>query len=321
MQIGIIGLGNIGGEICAQSERLGWKVGMILKEDGVYATPQRKIDDFKNYPSHCSDLDAVFLTIPTFDDGATAFNYLKFFLEKNIPVITSEKGALSNYFAELRPWKSKIGYSATVGGGTRLLKYAEAHVGSTVLEIHAVLNGTLNFIFELLAHGVSINDAVSKAKVLKYAEPGSNSPLELINKEAISDVPMKSAILFNLVNPANFSVKAKDFTRKAIGEKELKKLIDESKKMRYVVSIMKKDDIPDMIGGFIYHCSQNWTIAGGFLSIETLASIRPLFPRGAENAIFITSQGGDLHSLIGPGAGPGPTVSAMIKDAMDLIKK
>ena len=102
MKIGIIGAGNIGSELYRKAIALGWDVRFLVKADGVYKDLDEKIDEVDNYLNYCDGLDVVFLAIPTFDDGKTAYDYMISLLEKEIPVVTCEKGALSNYFPELK---------------------------------------------------------------------------------------------------------------------------------------------------------------------------------------------------------------------------
>jgi homoserine dehydrogenase len=321
MKVGIIGAGNIGSVLCKKVKQIGWSIQFVLKNDGVYKNQSEKIDSKKNYKKYFDKLDIVFLAIPTIDDGSIAYEYMKYFLEKNIPVVTCEKGALSNYFSELEKWKDKIGYSATVGGGTRLLRYVEERISPSTQEIHSVINGTLNYIFDELLKGISLSDAVSEAQRLGYVEPGSKNSLEVINKEAVGDIPMKTAILFNFANVTKKKLRAKDIKINKITEKTLNQLIKKSNKMRYIVSITReKNEKQEIIGGF-NHTFNDWNISGGFKNIGDSPLYTELVPSGVNNAVIIYEGkfGNDgTYKLSGQGAGAGPTASSMIKDAIML---
>jgi len=324
---GIIGTGNIGSELYRKLQKKGWAVRWVIDSEGVYRdmSKKEKIDDTRNYENYFSDLDIIFLAIPTLDDGKTAFDYISSSLEKKIPIVTCEKGALSNYFSELEEKieEEKIGYSATVGGGSRLLKYLEERRGPQITEIHAVINGTLNYIFYRISNGSSLGEAVEETKRLGYAEPGSKKPLDVINKEATGDVPMKAAILFNISNFCNEYMRAKDVKPHRINTSELKKLLKEATNRRYIVSITReKNKEEDVIWGFKHNVG-DWYISAGFKHINDNPLFKKLVPSGVDNAILISEGefGRDGSYVIsGPGAGPGPTTNSMIIDAERILK-
>ena len=329
MRVGIIGAGNIGSELFKRVKQLRWDVLFVLKSDGVYKNLTEKVD-VGNYQKYIYQkyirtgvLDAVFLAIPTLDDGKVAFDYLSFYLPHNIPVITCEKGALSNYFSELEKWLDNIGYGATVGGGTRLLMYAKEMISNNTLEIHAVINGTLNYIFDEISRGRTLGEVTSEAKRMGYAEPGAEDPLDIINRESVEDVPMKTAILFNVCSFSSEVIKGKEIVARKIKERDLKKLIRESCKRRFVVSIRKGNkNQNDNIGGFSHEVGE-WTISGGFIDITANSTFRELVPHGVNNAIIICEgkyRVDGIYRLSGQGAGAGPTVSSMIKDVFCLVK-
>jgi len=323
MKVGIIGAGHIGSELYRRINSLGWDVEFVLRSDGVYRNLSEKIDELDNYPNYLNSLNVAFLAIPTLDDGKTAFDYMRSILEKDIPVVTCEKGALSNYFSELEKWLDKIGYSAAVGGGTRLLRYLEERINPEVEQIHAVLNGTLNYIFDEVSHGRSLGEVVEETKKLGYAEPGAKTPLEVINKEATEDVPMKSSILFNICKFTQRHMRAKDIKPHKIGEPELKRLIKESNNRRYIVSITKENDEEDTIGGF-RHQVDDWIISVGFKNIYENPLFLQLIPSGVNNSVLIYEGVYGINGtyrLSGQGAGAGPTTSSMIKDAIILLQK
>ena len=321
MKIGIIGAGNIGSELYRKTKALGWDIKFVLKDDGVYKNFDERIDELKFHKKYEKGIDLAFLAIPTLDDGNAAYKYIKSFIKESIPVVTCEKGALSNYFRYLRPYLDKIGYSATVGGGTRLLRYLEERISPDVKEIHAVINGTLNYIFDEVSRGRSLGEVAEEAKKLGYAEPGAKNHLEVINKEATKDIPMKTSILFNISKLASNCVNAKNIKCNEIGEPELKKLIKESKKRRYIVSISKEDNGEDIIGGF-KHKIEDWIISAGFKDISENSLYSKLVPSGVNNSILICEGEHGINGtyvLSGQGAGAHPTASSMIKDAINLV--
>jgi homoserine dehydrogenase len=324
MRVGVVGAGHIGSELCSRLEGLGAEVAFVLKTSGVYKHGQRA-GPLEDLPSHADGLDAAFLAIPTLDDGRAAFDYLRFFLGRGTPVVTCEKGALSNYFAELSASLDKVGYSATVGGGTRMLRYLEerSSPASRVDEVHAVVNGTLNYVFDQVAKGRSLAEVVDETKKLGYAEPGAVTPLDVVNKEAAEDVPMKASILFNIFAGRKAAMRARDVFPRRIGESELKTLVREASNRRYMVSFTREDGEEDAIGGFTHRAGE-WTVSAGFKRVSDNPLYQQLVPTGVNNALLV-SEGRygreGTYRLTGPGAGAGPTVSAMLNDANRILAR
>lgn len=318
-RVAIIGAGNIGSELYRKLLLLGWEVACVVKSDGVYKNLHDRIDRLDSYLDRCRSVDIAFLAIPTLDDGTAAYEYLMSFLELGKPIVTCEKGALSSHFTELEPFLHLIGYSATVGGGTRFLRYMEGHIGPWTQQIHAVLNCTLNFLLSEVERGRPFVDAAADAKRLGYAEPGLSDPFEIFNQEAKEDVVMKTAILFNLSDFTRERIRASDFEVKEMRDSEVTQVIREAKRRRYIVSITRGEpDRDDRLGGFQHQVGE-WTIRAGFQALD----VNPLFSQlvlpGISNGLIIYEGADGIYRATGPGGGPGPTTSAMAKDALHLL--
>lgn len=326
-KIGIIGVGNIGSELYHRVQLIGWDIGAVVDVDGVYSELPKNngLGEAQDYLKHFEGLDLVFLAIPTVDDGAIASRYMRNCLDRNILVVTCEKGALSNNFTDFEEdiKHGRIGYSATVGGGSKLLNYLQERKGAHVRELHAVVNGTLNYIFDGLSKGRSLGEVIEEAKKLGYAEPGAVNPIEVINKEAINDVPMKTAILFNLFNPGEERIKARDIKTHYIQDSELRTLEREAQERRYIVSISRTGNGEENVIWGFKHQVGDWHISAGFKHLRDNPLFRKLIPSGVDNALLISE--GDFgrdgsYVVSGPGAGAGPTTNSMIIDAERLIK-
>lgn len=303
----VIGRGKIGSGLIKELSKINWRVKFSLDNNWLYRG-NKKIADVKNYRKYIKNADCAFLAIPTLDDGKIAFDFIKFFAQKNIPIITCEKGSLANYYSRLLASMDKIGYNATVGGGTRMLEYLKARNAKNFTEIAAVVNGTLNFVFDEVARGRSMEKVFSEAILRGYTEPGATKPLEIINSE-LKDVLLKSVILFNASRLSSKFLYAKNIRPRKIFAPDLKKIIRD-KKMRCTVSISKKPQ--KIIGGFCVK-SGGWHLSAGFKNIN-----EPWLPRGVNNALLIRERGGD-YFLQGPGAGVEPTVLSMIQDARKMF--
>lgn len=319
-KIGLIGYGKIGKEVEKRALQRGWAVPVIIEISGVYsssmkqkiAEPSEWLDCFRK-----ENVDIAVLCIPTLDDGTTAYNYIKTSVGNEIPIVTSEKGAWGNYGPELKPWIDKIGYSAVVGGGTRMLHWIKGRISPETKAMYFVLNGTLNHTFDGLARGKPLEEVIDEVKKLGYAEPGAQTPLEVINTEAGKDIPMKTASLINVCGLGE--IRAKEIEVANIYDKDLKKLVREATFRRYIVSITKEEDEEDVIGGFNLKIN-DWYVSGGFKNRIHNPLFLQLIPPGVNNAALIYGFEG-TYILTGPGAGATPTVmGSIIKDIQDLLK-
>ncbi|MEK7132950.1 MAG: hypothetical protein AAB830_02755 [Patescibacteria group bacterium] len=329
-KIVIIGFGLIGKALKAKIDKVpGWNILHIVDKDRTFSASGEALDSF-NPESPRLDLlipegcDLAFLAIPTYDKGETAYCYIRYAVERGIPVVTCEKGALSYYWTNLEKFMGKIGYSATVGGGTRLLPYLKQRVhGRDDVVVHVVVNGTLNYIFDEMAHaGRSYGEAVEEAQRLGYAEPGATDYLQVLNGE-IKDTVMKTAILFNACMKKSKTMRPDDVSLKLLEKDDLARLIKESKNRRYIVSFLPpgNEQENDIIGGFEYECD-GWRISAGFQAINSNPLFLNWLPRGVNNSV-LTYEGDfgedGIYALSGPGAGSKPTTASMIRDAKILL--
>ena len=324
LKVGVIGAGNIGTALIRRIRDLDGTIPWIAENDGIYnldAAGFNKIGGPEAFNDFLPTANLVFLAIPTLEGGKVAHDYLQHCIRCNIPVITCEKGAFSQFFPELEPHLDRIGFSAVVGGGTMLLRCLRQRLPLQEPRIFAVLNGTLNYLLDQVAHGESIDEAVRGAQRLGYAEPGADNPLDVVNAEATGDVPKKAAILFNCANLTLTRVRAGEIQASPIDEPTLRRLVHTAGYRRYIVSITPEgDNDNDVIGGF-QHIVDGWCIRGGFRAIIGNPTLERLRLPGVNNGLLICE--GPLgrygeYSLQGPGAGPDATAEAMLKDAMRL---
>lgn len=305
-RIGLIGYGAIGQEVERRVLQRGWTIPVIARTSGIYDAEGIKIDELSYWLEHFAKTDAAVLCIPTYDDGALAFSYIRSLVGNGIPVVTCEKGALGNYFPELKPWISNnsIGYSAVVGGGTRLLHWSRGRLSPETEEIHLVINGTLNYIFDGLSQGKALEEVVEEAVELGYAEPGAQEPVGMISTEAGSDVPMKTSVFINVCGLGE--VRAKEIEVHDIGEEALRELVSGAALRRYIVSITREEKHEDALGGFRFK-TDDWYISAGFKDRTHNPLFPQLIPPGVNNVALISGPAG-VYTLTGPGAGPTPTV-------------
>lgn len=344
---GLIGFGNIGREIIRQTTQPG-----VAKRLGLAAKPEIIVTstdvtlingqvstDYKNLSDIPKLPEVLFIAIPSSDDGTVAYEYITHALEKGTLVITCEKGALVNHFAQLQKLSdnfARLGVTATVGGGTRLLHVTREYsqdIGN-IGQIHLALNGTLAAIMDWVAplkgSGISLPKAAEQAVAEGYAEPGSNSAAAVIRAEAEGDIAKKLAIFYNIVGLGPKFLDWHDL-RFSLTDDEVARSTDPSTPRRFIASLYAPSYLKnypnspedDIIGGFnVDH--DGWRLVGGFRRVEASPLLMPLGALvGPGNGIVLAlgPDGSDgVYTLTGPGAGVNPTVNAMLDDFVRLKK-
>lgn len=321
---GLIGFGTIGQEVARQLPANGGRLEFVARSDRVTsADPNEVISDTPDQSEAYPDVDVVFLAIPTLDDGTRARRYIEQFTDRGTPVVTCEKGALANYYSELRSRLDRIGLSAAVGGGTRMLHYAKEQMDGRVMEVHVVLNGTLNFIMDGVANGTAMAEMVKESKDKGYAEPQAKSVLEVLNGEAVGDVPKKATILFNYAFETK-GIRSSDIKCAPLTKSDLESLERDAVHLRCVVSIKRAGTSATKPALRIFeHEADGWVMCGGFWDIEQDILLKRLVPRGIDNALLVAKEGSSditqQDALVGPGAGAEATADSMMIDTRELL--
>lgn len=308
-RVGIIGGGTIASGLHLPLEKMGVKICFTLRRGDTGVSFENLLEREKP--------DCVFLAISTLDKGEAARDYVLACMRVGIPVVTCEKGALAYHSEVLQPYFSEIGFNATVGGGSRILEYLQSwHFAAHKAEIHAVLNGTLNFIFdEVRRYGRTLDEACASAIKLGYAEPGTRDTLDLLNRELL-DVVMKMCILFNTTFAIDRLITPDDFLQPVFVKDDLAKLTEEAETSRLVVSFIGISQKRPYLSvrylcGFRFNNESR--IEVGLHRITDASNLDAWLPSGVYNAVHII-DGAHRHTLSGPGAGVETTVRAMLAD-------
>ncbi|MFH0891503.1 MAG: hypothetical protein V1867_01850 [Candidatus Falkowbacteria bacterium] len=333
VKAGVIGLGRVGKELARQITARHWDVIFAADSKNTYRIHERLTDDelvkvrmtglsYGEYPDFIkrSGLDALFLAIPSRSDQI-AFFYAYHALKRGIAVITCEKGMLSDCSSALEIWlkKNRIGYAATVGGGTMILPEIQKRLNlhSSPPAIYAVLNGTLNFLFG--------GGTIAEALKLGLTEPGANDPIAVVNAE-IMDTARKAVITHNTILNTKQPININDLSIVPVTPPAFYRLTTGG--FRYYV-IFSSERLPKIIEGWNNYICFHKTIGrgsiiGGFFEPSKNEFLQKLVIPGANNAFAMDSPYEECREIFpypagGPGAGPEPTAAAMIKDADNLL--
>ena len=125
------------------------------------------------------EIDAELLVDATptnIQDGEPSASLLESAMKTKKNIITANKGPLALAFSsviEKAEYNNVVlKYSATVGGGTPVLEFGRKCLeADRILEMHAILNGTTNYMLtEMDNRGLSYQEALKEAQELGYAE-------------------------------------------------------------------------------------------------------------------------------------------------------
>ncbi|MBN1332135.1 MAG: homoserine dehydrogenase [Synergistales bacterium] len=113
---------------------------------------------------------------PDLERGEPATSYIMMALDKGKDVVTSNKGPLfHNYhiLSEIASQrKASFLFEGTVMTGTPVFSlFRRCLIGSRVLRIEGVLNGTSNFILDMMKRGSSFERALMEVQRRAYSEP------------------------------------------------------------------------------------------------------------------------------------------------------
>lgn len=328
----IVGAGNVGSELIGMvakpevAKRLGLlqMPDYVLRQDGWHENSPEGFVTEKD-GTVLPDTDLLFIASPSTADHDPMLSLTREQIDKGRIVVTAEKGMLADNSKEFR-YQNRLGYWATVGGGTKLLPTLEFHTQDpdNIREIHLALNATLTYIFGEASSGRSLVQVVEAAEKLGYSEPGSSSTYDIVNGEASFDVPRKLAIVWNTIFGDLAYLEPNAITTELTEENVLKAL-NEADKYRYLVSLFSERDLTraeamseDKIGGFkLIH--EGWVLIGGLQRVDRTNSIGRFRATSGPEAGFYVNLGPVDQStndgetfVMGTGAGGATTANAML---------
>ncbi|MBN1366770.1 MAG: homoserine dehydrogenase [Dehalococcoidales bacterium] len=318
--IGLMGLGTVAGQVVQvlldekKAKVLADYVGspVILRKVKVIGVdlerPLAKAIDSKLMTTDEEEFfntDGIDIVVEAIGGEKPAFEYLKRALTGGKHVVTSNKEVIAKHGVEL--WslaaQNNVGlhYEASAGGGIPLIApFQRDLVANRIISIHAIINGTTNYILSRMAReGVEFATALKKAQELGYAESNPRNDLDGI------DATYKLAILASLA--FHCQVRPHDVYCEGVS-KLTKRDFQYAKELGYAVKLLaiaRQDDNTIQV-----------RVHPVFLPEDAmLSSVDGVF-----NAIQVE---GDLVGKLlfyGQGAGAFPTSSAVVADIASAAK-
>jgi homoserine dehydrogenase len=225
-------------------------------------------------------------------------------LENGKDVVTANKALIAQHGNELftaaRKFGRTIALEAAVCGGIPILSaLSTALQANTLQSIHAIVNGTSNYILSQMESGkTTYRDAVLQAQKLGYAE--ANPAMDVDGTDAVQ----KLTILAQLGFGANVSWKSVP----CFGIESIESIdFRYAKELGYRIKLLAVAEYSS--GGLELHVSP--TLVRGD---NPLARVRDAF-----NAVRVVGDSVGSVFFQGLGAGQLPTASAVVGDVIDTI--
>ena len=288
----------------------------LLENEGIPSSPHIVRDKILEM----NIFNSVFVDCTASPDVAEIYGDL---LSHNVSVVTANKIAASSdyeHYAELKNTARTRGvkflFETNVGAGLPIINTINdlRHSGDTILGLKAVLSGTLNYIFNVLAEDVPFSRAVAMAKEAGYAEPDPRIDLSgtdvvrklvILARESGYRVEQSDVVKNLFVPDYIFEGSTDDFWAKvpeldASFEEKRRVLAAEGKKWRFVASL------------------ENGTCSVGLQEVEAGHPFYNL--EGSNNIILITTTRYNEYPLQikGYGAGASVTAAGVFADIMSI---
>jgi len=320
LRIALLGGGNVGAQVAAllieHGDELASRAGAGLELIGVAV---RDLDAVRTpaIPRELLTTDAESLiggadiVIELMGGLEPARTLILQAINSGADVITGNKALLATHGAELFDAAEQVGaqlyYEAAVGGAIPIIRpLRDSLAGDRVKRILAIVNGTTNFILDLMEReDATLEDALAKATELGYAEADPTADIEGY------DAAQKVSILASLAFHTNFPLDA--VYREGITAVTIEQ-VEAARKAGYVVKLLAicerltDESGVDGVSARVYPAL--------IPAAHPLAAVH-----GANNAVFIEAEAAGSLMFYGAGAGGLQTASAVLGDLVSAARR
>jgi aspartokinase/homoserine dehydrogenase 1 len=240
-----------------------------------------------------------------------------------VSVVTANKIACSSAYENYRDLKNtaqakgvKFIFETNVGAGLPIINTMNDLIksGDRILELEAVLSGTLNYIFNTLDKDKPLSDVIRQAKELGFSEPDPRIDLSGV------DVIRKLIILSR---ESGYKIEEKQVKVSPILPKEC----FEGDIEQFWQKVSKYDDEFEQKRAALEKNNQKWRFVARLkngkasVSLAEVGTDHPLYHlEGSNNIIMITTERYKEHPMIikGYGAGAEVTAAGMFADVIRI---
>ncbi len=318
INIGIIGLGQIGGrlykEISSKKNDIRLKTGVKVN---IIAISAKNINKKRNFNfnkkifyknplsiARHPEVDIVFELVGF--SGGLSKKIVEVSLKNKKHVITANKALIAkngerlSYLAEKN--KVNLEFEASVGGGIPILRTIKDGLSTNkITKVVGILNGTCNYILSKMETSKdSFANVLKKAQNLGYAEP-RNPKFDLNGSDTLSKVRILSSLAFNTKISTNKCL------LNGIENIEIED-IEIADTLNYKIKLL---GITEIINNKLFERVHPCLIRKN----TYIANVN-----GVMNAIILEGKPVGQSILQGEGAGPGPTSSALMSDLLSVLR-
>jgi homoserine dehydrogenase len=230
------------------------------------------------------------------------------------PVVTANKAVIARHGEEIAAVAARAGVyvliEAAVGGGIPIIEPLKQSLGGNrVQRVSGIINGTTNYILSRMAdEGAAYGAVLADAQRLGYAEADPAADVE--GHDAADKIAILAALAFGGPVP-----------RSAIATEGIDRLdardVSYAAQLGYVVKLLAVAERMDGV--------EPGAVPGNALPLDV--RVHPtLLPRqhplagvhGVNNAILVEGDPVGQVMFFGPGAGAGPTASAVVADILNI---
>ncbi len=313
--IGLLGMGVVGGGVarvlCEKQEELARLVGRPLSLKSILVRDPRKpracdlphllttsIEDILNNPD-------VRIVVEVMGGQDPALDYILKSISLGKHVVTANKEVMARHGPDILTLARKKGvqvlFEATVAGGTPIIApLLRDLVANDILSIHAIINGTTNYILTKMAYeGLDFGIALKQAQELGYAEADPTNDVEGI------DAAYKLAILATLAFRAR--VKDVDVFREGITRLAARDFLY-AQELGYAIKLLA---IASKHNGAV-----QMRVHPAFVPSEVMIAKVD----GVLNAVEVETDLAGRVLFHGRGAGSLPTTSAVMADVVNIAR-
>ncbi len=277
-----------------------------LEEHGIPATPEIIRDEVLKM----NIFNSVFVDCTASPAIAALYEDL---LSHNVNVVAANKIAASSDYPTYQRLKKtarhkdvKYLFETNVGAGLPIINTINSLInsGDRILKIEAVVSGTLNYIFNVLAEDVPLSRAIEMAKEAGYTEPDPR--IDLSGK----DVVRKLVIL---AREAGYRVEQEDVDKKLFVPDEM----FEGEATEFITNVKKLDDEFESKRAEAAANDEHFRFVASLDNGEVSVGLRrvgadhPFYNlAGSNNVILLTTERYKEYPMVIKGYGAGAEVTA-----------
>ena len=232
-------------------------------------------------------------------------------IEQGKSVVTANKAVIARYGNEIAKAANKHGVyvliEAAVGGGIPIIEPIKQSLGGNkIRRVTGIINGTTNYILtNMEKEGLAFSDILRNAQKLGYAE--SNPAADIEGVDAADKISILSTLAFG------GEIKREDIPTQGIDTLQSQD-VDYASQLGYQVKLLAIAERLDAANKISDSVPLAVRVQPTLISKEhPLSGVN-----GVNNAILINGDPIGEVMFYGPGAGAGPTASAVVADILNI---